>query len=145
MGRLAPEGVDARPTTVSCSVVGVEAATWMVAAVGSTSGPAGSSTSPVRAAPAAPGRASSLAMPKSSSLGRKRPDRVITITLPGLRSRWTMPFSCALCTTSQMRSRSGTKRSSGSGPPASSRWLSGVPRTSSIAIQIRPSRSTPKA
>ena len=88
---------------------------------------------------------SSLAMPKSRSLGRRRPARASTITLPGFRSRWTMPCSCAVCTTSQIRSSSGTKRSSGIGPCRMSMRSSGVPRTSSIAIHRTPSDSAPKA
>ncbi len=87
----------------------------------------------------------SLAMPRSSSLGRSRPARDSTMMLPGLRSRWTMPCSCAVWITSHRRSSSGTNRSSAIGPVAASSRSSGVPRTSSIAIHSTPSGSAPNA
>ncbi len=87
-----------------------------------------------------------LAMPKSSSLGSKRPARSMTMMFDGLRSRWTMPPSCAVCTTSATRSKNGTSWAIGSGPRSRSQRSSVVPWTSSIAIQHRPSSfSTPKA
>ena len=84
-------------------------------------------------------------MPKSSSFGSSRPAREITMTFSGLRSRWTMPFSWAVCTTSQMRSSRGTNRSIGIGPCVSSSARKVEPRTRSMAIQQTPSGSAPNA
>ena len=86
-----------------------------------------------------------LAMPKSSSFGNSRPARDTTITFAGLMSRCTMPCSCAVWMTSQIRSSSGTNFSTASGPLAWRYSASVVPRTSSIASHNRPSDSAPNA
>jgi len=39
-----------------------------------------------------------FATPKSITFGVGRPSTSVTRTLPGLRSRWMIPFWCACCT-----------------------------------------------
>ena len=89
--------------------------------------------------PALPSPTRALASPKSSTL--TWPSGV-TFTLAGLRSRWTMPFSCAASRASAtcfaIPSASGRgmlprfSRAARSSPSTSSRTRKGVPAASSI-------------
>ena len=96
--------------------------------------------------PALAASSSSLAIPKSSSLGKILPAYSMIITFDGLRSRCTIPWSCAFCTISATCSNNATSRSSGIAPRSLSQRASEVPWTSSIAIHASPSSgSTPNA
>ena len=85
--------------------------------------------------------ASSLASPKSSTL--TRPSRV-TITLPGFRSRCTMPRSCAADSASASGTAISKNRVRGR-PPGGMRVSRPSPSTSSMARnRLPPASSTEK-
>ena len=58
----------------------------------------------------------SLAMPKSSSLTTRLPPEVAMKMLLALRSRWTMPCSCATCSAEQTGSRISSTSAGGNRP-----------------------------
>ena len=55
-----------------------------------------------------------LATPKSITLGVGRPSTSVTSTLPGLRSRWMIPFWWACCTAWQTATNSSSRARTGS-------------------------------
>ena len=78
--------------------------------------------------------ASALARPKSSTF---TVPAAVSLMLPGLRSRWTMPLSCAASSASAIWRANSSATSSGKGPPESQSANVG-PAMSSITTACRP-------
>ena len=88
----------------------------------------------------------SFAMPKSSTraMSRWRP-RSCSITLSGLRSRWTRPWACASISEAQICPRIASERPIPSGASAWTTLRSDAPAMSSIEMNSVPSVSWPKS